>query len=147
LGGSCERAGVLAIHPVMGHAESSRRFSSSRSPRLSSGGAGRDALTGCERLTRAPGIRSARLRFRDGRVALRLSCPKGTTCRGRALLRSAKTLAVGSYRIGSGKRATIGLKASSAGRAAFRRAGVAKATLTVQPVGTSDAAGRVVTVR
>ena len=105
-----------------------------------------DTLVGCERLTRAPGVGSARLRFRDGRVALRLSCPKGATCRGTALLRSAKTLASASYRIGSGKRATIGLRATSAGRAAFRRAGAAKATLIIQPAGTGDADGRAVTV-
>jgi Ca2+-binding RTX toxin-like protein len=106
-----------------------------------------DTLLGCERLTRAPGIGSARLRFRGGRVALRLSCPKGATCRGTALLRSAKTLASGSYRISSGKRATIGLRTTSAGRAAFRRAGAAKATLIIQPAGTRDADGRAVTVR
>ena len=60
---------------------------------------------------------------------------------------AAKTLASGSYRVGAGKRATIGLRATSAGRTAFGRAGAAKATLIIQPAGTGDTDGRAVTVR
>jgi hypothetical protein len=105
----------------------------------------------CERVTWAPRLVSSRLRYRDGRIALALSCPRAaSTCRGSVLLRSAgsrpRTLARTRYRAKSGKRASLRLKTTRAGRSAFKRRSV-KATALVQPRGATTATGPVVTVR
>jgi hypothetical protein len=105
----------------------------------------------CERVTWAPRLVSSRLRYRDGRIALALSCPRAaSTCRGSVLLRSAgsrpRTLARTRYRAKSGKRASLRLKTTRAGRSAFKRRSV-KATALVQPRGATTATGPTVTVR
>jgi hypothetical protein len=105
----------------------------------------------CEQVSWAPRLAASNLRYRNERIALALSCPReAQSCRGTVVLRSAgstpKTLAQASYRVKRGKRATLRLKPTRAGRSAFKRRSV-KATAVVQPSGTAASTGRAVTVR
>jgi Ca2+-binding RTX toxin-like protein len=103
----------------------------------------------CEKLAWAPAIRGARLRLRGGRIAIALTCPKAASrCRGTLLLRSKRsaTLARASYRMRPGKRVTLRLRPTRAGRAALRGRAV-QATAFVQPAGAKALSGRAVTVR
>ena len=114
--------------------------------------AGQPAGSGaCEQVSWAPRLAASNLRYRDQRIVLALSCPRAAeSCRGTILLRSAggtpKTLAQARYRVKRGKRATLRVKPTRAGRSALERRSV-KATALVQPSGTAARTGRAVTVR
>jgi Ca2+-binding RTX toxin-like protein len=113
--------------------------------------AGDGVAAGCETLAWAPRLATSKLRYRSGRVAVRLSCPKAASrCRGTVRLRSAgsnpKTLAAASYRLKRGKRTTLRLAPTRAGRPAFKRRSV-KAIAILQPAGATTDTGRAVSVR
>lgn len=63
----------------------------------------------CERIVRAPGLATAKLRYAAGRVRATLACPRGGAYRGTLRLTSTKGKRLGqaTYRIGAGKRARL----------------------------------------
>jgi len=108
-----------------------------------------DTPVACERTTWAPGLGSTRLRLRDGRIPVRLACPRASAgrCRGTVRIVGARSVASGTYRARPGARVTVRLHPTRSGRKALRRRGALAAQVVVQPARTTGAAGRSVTVR
>jgi Ca2+-binding RTX toxin-like protein len=103
-----------------------------------------DVVAGdCEKTIWAPAVSSARLRYRDKRIGVRLKCPRAsrTSCAGRVRLatRTGRKLATARYKARRGKTTTIALR--------VKRRPAPKVSLTIAPKGTSPTAGRAVRVR
>ncbi|WP_320669454.1 hypothetical protein [Patulibacter defluvii] len=80
----------------------------------------------------ATAIASTSLRYRKGRIAIKLRCGGGTTCRGSVRIKKGRT-AIGSrsFTIKAGRSATVAVTPSRRGRAAIRRRQTV--TVTVAP--------------
>ena len=104
------------------------------------------------------GIRSASLRLRRGRIAVRLACPAGgAACRGKLGVRTKGrvrtgagrrrvTVAAGRYRVAAGRSAKVRLRPTAAGRALLRRVARVRVRVAATPRG-GAARTRTVTLR
>ncbi len=107
----------------------------------------------------AGSVRSSALRTSRGRIAVAVACPAGTaTCAGTLTLRTASRVRVGSrratvtvgrasYRVAAGARATVRVEPGAKGRSLLRRVTKVRVTATLDPTGSAAAARRTVTLR
>jgi len=80
-------------------------------------GAGVYPHWGGERTTVGAAVRSRSLRYRRGRIAVRVACTGTETCRGRLRIsKGSRTLGSRNYRVRAGRSATVAVKPSRRGR-------------------------------
>jgi hypothetical protein len=78
----------------------------------------------------ATALTSTRLRYRSGRIAVKISCLATRTCRGTLRVAKGKTtIATRSYRINAGKRGTVRLRTTRRGSATLRRSRTHRVTV------------------
>jgi hypothetical protein len=81
-----------------------------------------------------PAVTSRSLRYRKGRVAVKVRCGGSSTCRGTLRLKKGKTtLGSRSYRVKAGKSATVSVKPTSRGRRRIARSRKHKLTVQLTP--------------
>jgi sugar lactone lactonase YvrE len=96
----------------------------------------------------AASVVSKRLRYRNGRIAVTVSCRASTTCRGTARIAKGKTtIAKRAYRIKAGRRATIGFKPTGRGRTTLMRSRQHRVTVLLKPRGGGAPVSRALTLR
>jgi hemolysin type calcium-binding protein len=108
-----------------------------------------DPQTSCENVERGTAaaarvkVTSKSLRYRKGRIAVKVRCPRGAACRGTLRIRKGKrTIASGRYRVVAGKSKTVRLKPGRKGRAILRRARRHRVVVELRPRGGSPVRAR-----
>lgn len=104
-------------------------------------------------------VRSTKLSYRDGRIALVLRCAAGTVrCSGTVRIRTASKVKIGSrrstvtmvsvrYSIAAGRSATVRAKPTAKGRSLLRRTKAVRVKVTVDPSGAVAATTKSLTLR
>lgn len=86
-----------------------------------------------------PRLRSSSLRYRGGRIKIKLACPTKDACKGRlALAKQGASLARGSYRVAGGKTRTITVRPTRRGRSLLTRSRAFRVTVQIRPRGVGE---------
>jgi sugar lactone lactonase YvrE len=79
-------------------------------------------------------VTSKRLRYRSGRIAVTVACRASRTCRGTLrIVRRRSTIAIRSYTVKAGKRATLRLRPTRRGRTTLLRSRTHRVTVQLRP--------------
>jgi hypothetical protein len=105
----------------------------------------------CETVVWAPALSSKSLRYKSKKIRVGLKCPKeATSCMGTLILRTTgkkpATIAKARYDVAKGKKSTVTLKATSAGRKAMKKKAI-KATALIELDGGPTPLGAAVKIR